>query len=74
MLASAKCLGDKGGGAMRATMKAAGAAILLTLGLCAAPLRAQAPVPSWPQRTVHLIVPFGAVSKVALRVMDNTRV
>jgi tripartite-type tricarboxylate transporter receptor subunit TctC len=58
---------------MRATTKAAcfGVAILsLALGLCAAPLRAQQasqppariPAQPWPQRTVHLIVPFGAGS------------
>ena len=58
---------------MRATTTAArfGAVVfLLALGLCAAPLRAQTPSqpparmppPSWPQRTVHLIVPFGAGS------------
>jgi tripartite-type tricarboxylate transporter receptor subunit TctC len=59
------------GDAMRATITPAGfrAVILLALGLCAAPSHAQTPSqpparmpPSWPQRAVHLIVPFGAGS------------
>jgi len=56
---------------MRATITAAGfsAVILLALELGAAPSRAQMSgqpparlPPSWPQRTVHVIVPFGAGS------------
>jgi tripartite-type tricarboxylate transporter receptor subunit TctC len=35
--------------------------VLLALGLSAAPLRAQTPA-SWPQRAVHVIVPFGVGS------------
>jgi len=59
------------GDTMRATITAAGfsAVILLALELGAAPSRAQMPgqpparlPPSWPQRTVHVIVPFGAGS------------
>src|ERR1700704_3348151 len=59
------------GDAMRATITPAGlgAVILLVLGLCTAPSHAQTPSqpparmpPSWPQRAVHLIVPFGAGS------------
>lgn len=40
--------------------------VLLAVGLFAPPARAQTPAPSWPQRAVHVIVPFGAGSATDL--------